>query len=125
MDPEASAASDSRRESRATSATTAPSPPCRMPFSKHASTDLVAGIDVDDAVRGEADLGKRGRKKILPRDAPEDSALCPRRDAGSEKGGRCAINGRIAAPGDLVQRAKREPPARKTAVDRLDPEWEH
>ena len=83
---------------------------------------LVAGIDVDDAVRRETDLGKRGRKEILPRDAPEDSALCPRRDAGSKKGGRCAINGRIAAPGDLVQRAKREPPARKTAVDRLDPE---
>lgn len=86
---------------------------------------LVAGIDVDDAVRGETDLGKRGRKEILPRDAPEDSALCPRRNADGEKGGRCAINGRIAAPGDLVQRAKREPPARKTAVDRLDPEWEH
>jgi hypothetical protein len=49
---------------------------------------LVAGIDVDDAVRGETDLGKRGRKKILPRDAPEDSALCPPRDAGGEKGGR-------------------------------------
>ena len=81
---------------------------------------VVAGIDVDDAVRGETDLGQRGRKEVLRCDAPEDFAACPRRDAGGEKGGGCTIDGRIAAPGDLVQRAKREPPARKMAVDRLE-----
>ena len=85
---------------------------------------LVAGIDVDNAIRGETDLGQRGRKKILPRDAPEDFAVCPRRDAGGEKGGRCAIYGGIAATGDLVQCPEREAPARKTVVDRLNPERE-
>ena len=86
---------------------------------------LVAGVDVDNAVGGKTGLGQCGRKKVLPGDAPEDFALCPRRDAGGEKGGRCAIDGRIAATRDLVQRAKPQPPARKTAVDGFDPEGEY
>ena len=86
---------------------------------------LVAGVDVDDAVGGKTDLRQRGRKKVLPGDAPEDFALCPRRDSGGEKGGRGPIDGRIAATRDLVQRAKPQPPTRKTAVDRFDPEGEY
>jgi hypothetical protein len=86
---------------------------------------LVAGIDVDDAVRSETDLCQCRRKKILPGDAPEDFALGARSNARREDGCRCAIDGSVATAGNFVKRPERQPAARKPAVDRLDAEWQH
>ena len=86
---------------------------------------LVAGVDVDDAVRGETDLGQSRCKQILPGDAPQDLSFGARRDAGGEESGRRAVDGGIAAAGDLVQRPERQPAARQPAVDRLDAERKH
>ena len=86
---------------------------------------LVAGVDVDDAIRGETDLGQGRREQILPGDAPQDLALGPRRDAGREQSRRGAVDGGVAAAGDLVQRPERQPATRQSVVDSLDPEREH
>ena len=73
----------------------------------------------------ETDLGQRRREQVLPGDAPQHLALGPRRDAGGEQRGRSAIDGGVAAARDLVQRPKRQPAARKPAVDGLDPERQY
>ena len=86
---------------------------------------LVAGVDVDDAVGGETDLGQGRREQVLPGDAPQDLAFGPRRDAGGEQRCRCAVDGGVAAAGDLVQRPKRQPAAREPAVDGLDAERQY
>jgi hypothetical protein len=83
---------------------------------------LVAGVDVDDPVRGETDPRKRRREQILPGDAPQDCALGPRRDAGGEQGGRSAVDSGVATAGDFMQRPERQPAAREAAVDGLDTE---
>ncbi len=78
---------------------------------------LITGVDIDDAVGGETDLGQRRREQVLPGDAPKDLALGPSRDAGGEQGGRCAVDGGVAAAGDFVQRPERQPAARQSAID--------
>ena len=83
---------------------------------------LITGVDIDDAVGGETDLGERWREQVLAGDAPQDLALGPRRDTGSEQGGRCAVDGGIATSRHLVQRPKRQPAAREPSIDRLDAE---
>ena len=80
MDPEASAASDNRRDdvienlgNLGDHGAERAVPDAFLEARGHGF--LIAGIDVDDAVRGETDLGKRGRKEILAPNAPEDFAL--------------------------------------------------
>jgi hypothetical protein len=86
---------------------------------------FVAGVDVDDPVRGETDLGERRREQILPSDAPEDLAFRARRDAGGEQGGRCAVDGGVATSRHFVQSPTRQAAARKAAVDCLDAERQY
>jgi hypothetical protein len=86
---------------------------------------LVAGIDVDDAVGVETDLGQGRREKVLPRDAPEHLALGSRRDARGEQGGRGAVDGGVATSRHFVQRPERQPSAREAPVDGLDAERKH
>jgi hypothetical protein len=74
---------------------------------------LVAGVDVDHAVRTEADLSQRRRKQVLPGNAPQDFALGPGRDAGGEPGGRGAVDGGIAISRHFVQRPERQPTQRR------------
>jgi len=83
---------------------------------------LVAGVDIDDAVRGETDLGEGRRKQVLPSDAPEDLSFGPRRDAGGEQGGCRAVDGGIATSRHFVQRPERQPATGKAAVDSSDTE---
>ena len=113
-------------ERRATSATTAPSPPCRKPFLETGEHGLlIAGLDIDDAVGQETGLGEGGREEILPRDAPQHLAPCARGDAGGEQRRGRAVDGAIAAAGDLMQRAERQTASRQMPVDRLDTERQH
>jgi hypothetical protein len=106
--PEASAASDNRRDdvigSRATSATNAKStvPDAFLETGHHRL--FVAGIDIDDTVRRKTDLGQGRREQVLPGDTPEDLALSSSGDTCREQGGRCAIDGGAAASCHFVQR---------------------
>ncbi len=86
---------------------------------------LVAGVDIDDAVRGKTDLGKCRRKQILPGDAPQDLAFGPGRDAGGEQGGCRAVDCSIATSRHFVQGPERQATARKATVDRLDAERQY
>ena len=83
---------------------------------------LVAGVDIDNPVRGETDLGERRRKQVLPGDAPKDLAPGPPRDASGEQGGRSTIDRRVATSRHFVQRPERQPATGKAAVDSRDTE---
>jgi hypothetical protein len=73
---------------------------------------LVAGIDIDDPVSGEADLGQGRRKQVLPGDA-----LRPGGDAGCEQSRSSPVDRGISAASDFVQRPKRQPAAWQPIVD--------
>jgi hypothetical protein len=86
---------------------------------------LIAGLDIDHAVRRQARLRERRGEKILTDDAPQDLAARPRRDASCEKRGCRAVNRAIAAARRLMQRSERQSPSRQTPIDLLDPERQH
>lgn len=77
--PELSAASCRRREAvigrRASSPTTAPSPPWRRPSSAGEKRLFVAGLHIDDAAWRQPHPGQRRCEEIGPRHAPEHLAL--------------------------------------------------
>ncbi len=81
---------------------------------------LVAGVHVDDPVRGETDLGQRRREQILPGDAPQDLAFGSSGDAGGEQGRRRAVDGGIATSRHFVQRPERQTATGKAAVDVIE-----
>ena len=83
---------------------------------------LIAGVHVDDAVGGEADLGQRGREQVLPSDAPKNLAPGARCYPGREQGRSGTIDGGIATSRHLVQRPERQPAAGKAGVDGTDTE---
>ena len=85
---------------------------------------VVARLDIDHPVRDEPRLGDRRREQVWPRDAPEDLAPRASRDSCAEQRCRRAIDGAIAAAGDLMKCAKRQPTARQTRIDLGDPERE-
>jgi hypothetical protein len=82
---------------------------------------LVAGVDKDDTVRTETDLGQGRREEVLPGDAPEHLAFRSGGDAGREQGSRRTIDGGIAAAGNLVQRPERQAAAGQPVVYGPDP----
>ena len=86
---------------------------------------LVAGVDVDDAVRVKTDLGQSRREKVLPGDAPQNLALGARRDAGGKQGSHSAIDGGVATSCHFVQRPERQAPAGEPAIDGFDTKGEH
>ncbi len=117
--PELSAESCNRREAvidrRATSATTALRPPWRSPLLETGEYGLVvAGLDIDDAVRRQTGLRQRRREQIWPRHAPQHLSPHPGSDAGGKQRSRRAMNGAVAATRHLMQRAERQPASGST-----------
>lgn len=86
---------------------------------------VVAGLDIDDAVRFQARLLQRRRKEIGPGDAPQNLASRARRDA-ARKQRRCrGVYGAIATAGDFMQRAKRQAAARESCIELGDSEGKY
>src|ERR1700761_5115417 len=83
---------------------------------------LVAGVDVDDPVGSEADLGQGRREQVLPGDAPEDLAFRPGGDARCEQRRSSPVDRGVAAAGDVVQRPERQPAAGEGAINGGDAE---
>lgn len=78
---------------------------------------FIACLDMDEAVRREAHLGKRRRKEIGTGHDPE---YLPLRSGGDPRGKErrcCTIHRAVAASCDLVQSSKRQPSSPKPAVD--------
>jgi hypothetical protein len=64
-------------------------------------------------------LGQGGCEKVLAGDAPEDLAAGPRRDPGGEQRRGGPVDGAVAAPDHLVQRAERQAPIWEAMVQDL------
>jgi hypothetical protein len=83
---------------------------------------LVAAFEIDDAVGVQPGLRKRRRKQVQSRETPEHFAARAGGDpCGKKRGGR-AVNRSVAAASNLMQRAKRQRPAREPSVHRGDTE---
>jgi hypothetical protein len=78
---------------------------------------VVAGLDVDHAIGGEADLRDSWREKVSTRQAPEHLARRPRRDPCNEKRGGGAVDRAIPAPGDFVKCAEFQPLRRQSVIE--------
>lgn len=70
---------------------------------------VVAGLDIDHPVGDQPGLGDGRREQVGPCDAPEDLAFRPCGDACAKEGRSRAVNRAIAAAGDFMQRAERQP----------------
>jgi hypothetical protein len=86
---------------------------------------VVAGFEIDDAIGFQARLGERRREQVGPRDAPQDFAARPGRNAGRKQRSGRAVDRAIAAASDLMQSTKRESTPRQMSVDFLDAERQH
>lgn len=64
---------------------------------------VIAGLDVDDAVGNEPRLGECWGEEVGPGQAPEHFAAASGCDTGAEQSGRGAVEGTVAAAGDLMQ----------------------
>jgi hypothetical protein len=71
---------------------------------------LVAGFDVEDAVRAKSSLRQCRGEQVRTGNAPQNFAGCPRCDSGREQRCRGAVDGAVAATGDFVQGAIASPP---------------
>ncbi len=78
---------------------------------------VVAGLDVDHAIGGEADLRDRRREEIGTRQAPKDLARRARGDTGDKK--RCGrpVDRAVAAPGNFVKGTELETTIRQACVN--------
>ena len=70
---------------------------------------VVAGLDVDHPIGDEARLSDGRREQVGPRHAPKNLALRPRGDACAEEGRSRTVDRAIAAAGDLMESAERQP----------------
>jgi len=86
---------------------------------------FVTRLRVDHVVGQEPGLGEGGCEEILTRDAPQDQAARARGDSRGEQCRRRAVDRAIAAAGDFVQRAERQPALRQMLVNRLKSERQH
>lgn len=75
---------------------------------------VVAGFDVDHAVRRQAGLRDRGCEEIRARHAPENFALGASGNAGAEQGGGGSVDRAVSAARDFMQRPEREAAAKET-----------
>lgn len=66
---------------------------------------VVAGFDVDDAIRNEAGLRQRWRTQVGPAEAQEDLASTSGRNPSTEQRGRRPVDGAVTAAGNLVKGA--------------------
>ena len=67
---------------------------------------VVAGLNMDHAVRKETSLFKAGREEVLLRDAPQHLAVCACSDPSHETCGCRPIHRAAPAAGDLMQTAE-------------------
>ncbi len=86
---------------------------------------VVATFEVDEPIGFQAGLRQRGREQVRAGDAPEHFAARPCSDASHKTCGRGPIDGAIPPARDLMQRATREPTARKPRVHHGDTEGQH
>ena len=86
---------------------------------------LVAAFEIDDAVGFQAGLRECWREEVRSRDVLEHLAPDAGGDAGREEHGRGAVDCAVSSAGDLMQRATREPAARKPRVHSGDTEGQH
>lgn len=111
---------------RASSATTAPSPPWRSPFLEAGEhRGLVAGLDMDDTAGQQPRLGQRWGEEILPGDAPEHLAPGACCNAGGEERRGGPIDRPVAASCHLMQRPERQSASRQHLVDTGNAERKH
>ena len=85
---------------------------------------LVTRVYVDDTIGQKTSLGDGGREEVLACDTPQDLALCARGDSCGEQCRRRTVD-RVAATGDLVQRAKRQSAFRQMLVNRVNAERQY
>jgi len=76
-------------------------------------------LDMDHPVRMQPREMKRWRKQVAPAQAPEDRPLGSGENAGEEDR-RARIVGKLAAPGDFMERARRNATAGQARVDRFE-----
>jgi len=67
---------------------------------------VVPGLDMDDAIRGEASLFQTRREQILLRHTPQNLARCSSGYPGHETGGGRTVDSAISAARDLMQTPK-------------------
>ena len=98
-------------ESRATSATTAPSPPLATQSFLEAGQDrlLIGRLDIDHPVGRQPGLSEGRREEVLAGDAPQHLAPRPRGNSRGKQRRRRAVDRAIAAAGHLMQSAERQP----------------
>jgi len=86
---------------------------------------FVTRIYVDDAIGQETRLSDAGREEVSACDTPQDLTSRARSDFRGEQCGRGTVDRAIAAPGDLVQRAKRQSAFRQMPVNRVNAERQY
>ena len=67
---------------------------------------VVAGLDIDDAVRCEARLGQRWSEQIRPRDDPKHLAAGSGSYSARKECGRRPVDRAVTAAGDFVERTE-------------------
>jgi hypothetical protein len=86
---------------------------------------LVAGLGEDHPLGRQADLGQGRGEKIALAQAPQHIALGAGQQARREARGRGAVQRAVGPAGHLVQRAKRQTPARQPGVQGRYAERQH
>ncbi len=86
---------------------------------------LVAGLDIDDAVRLQPGVAERRGEQVRPRDTPEHRAGQASDDPGREQRGGRAAYGVVAAAGHLVKGSQGQTSAGERSVQSLHLERKH
>jgi hypothetical protein len=86
---------------------------------------FVTGLDMDQTIGLETGLRDRRRKEVGSGHNPEHLAFRARSDPGREHGGGRAVDGAIAATGDLMQAPQAQPAARQASVHVRQAEWQN
>ena len=86
---------------------------------------LVTGLDLDEAIGMKPGLGQRRREQVPAAHTPEHLAFRASGDPGGEQGAGGSVHDTVAAAGDLVQAAERQPASRQTPIDLGYAEREH
>ena len=103
-----------------------PQPAMPQPFLHTGQNSLVVpGFDEYHPAGRQSRLLQPRREEILERHAPEHLAGGAGGDPGRETGRRRAIHRPVAASGDFMEAAERQPATGQPAIQRRDPEGQH
>ncbi|CAM5279885.1 hypothetical protein ATER59S_00383 [Aquamicrobium terrae] len=86
---------------------------------------LVAGLEVDHPVGCKAGLGDGRCEDVRLGNAPQHTAFGAGGDPCCKKSGSRPVNDAMAAAGDFMQRAARQPTAGESRIDFGEPERKH